>query len=98
MIPAESWANSANARRRLCNTALQLRKVTRNLRAGPILGIHKFSSQHALSINDVGLGNLLGAVKREDSPVLITNRKHVDMMLDQETMVDIRILVHAHRN
>jgi len=51
-----------------------------------------------MSVDDVSLGNLLGSVKREDAPILIANSKQLDVMLNQKTMVDIGILVHAHRD
>src|SRR5947208_293607 len=96
MIAARRGSNSeleANS-----SAQLQLREIAGNLRAGPVLGIHKLSPQHTLSIDDVGLRNLLSAVKREDAPILIANGKHIDVMLDQKTVVNVRILVHANRH
>jgi hypothetical protein len=75
--------------------ALELGEVAGDLGAGPVLCADELSAEDALFVDDVGFGDLGGAVECVDALVGIADGDKVDVMLGEETLVDVGVLVHA---
>ncbi len=80
---------------RVSLSALKFGEEIDDLGAGPILCADELAADVAVSVDDVGFGDLDGAVERVDLLVGVTNGADVDVMLDEEAAIDVVVLIHA---
>ena len=76
-------------------TWLHLCEVAHDVGIGPVLRADEFAAQDALAVDDVGFGNLDGAVERVDALVGVADGDEIDVVLDEELVIDVGVLVHA---
>jgi hypothetical protein len=62
---------------------------------GPVLGADELAAQDALSVDDVGFGDLDGAVEGVDALVFVADGDEIDVVVDEELAVDVGVLIHA---
>jgi len=74
---------------------LHLGEVVHDVRVGPVLRADELTAEGALAVDDVGFGNLDGAVEGVDALVGVADGDEVDVVFDEELVVDVGILVHA---
>lgn len=70
-------------------------EVAEDFGAGPVLGGDEFSAEDALAIDDVGLGDLGGAVEGVDAGGGVADGEEVDVVLVEEALVGVGVFVHA---
>ena len=74
---------------------LELVEVVDDFGAGPVLGGDEFSAEGAFAVDDVGFGDLDGAVESVDLLGGIAEGDEIDMVLGEEVLVCGVVLVHA---
>lgn len=72
---------------------LEFGEVIGDLGAGPVLGSDELAAEDAVSVDDVGFGDLDGAVEGIDAAIGIADGDEVYVMLDEESVVDLVVLV-----
>jgi hypothetical protein len=72
---------------------LEFGEVAHDLGAGPVLCGDELSSQDALLVDDVGFGDLGGAVEGVDAGVGVADGEEVDLMPGEEALIDVGVLV-----
>lgn len=73
-------------------------EVVHDDRVGPVLRADELAAKDALAVDDVGLGNLDGAVEGVDALVGVADGDEVDVVLGEELVVNVGVLVHADRD
>ena len=68
-------------------------EVVDDLGAGPVLGAYEFAADDALAVDDVGLGDLGGAVHGVDAGGGVADGEEIDLVLDEEALVDVGVFV-----
>ena len=74
---------------------LELAEIADDLGAGPGLGADELPAEDAVAVDDVGFGDLGGAVEGVDACVGVADGAEVDVVLLEEAAVDVVVLVHA---
>lgn len=72
---------------------LEFGEVAHDLGAGPILGADEFAAEEAAFVDDVGLGQELGAVEGVDAAVGVAHGGDLDVVLEEEAAIDVVGLV-----
>ena len=62
------------------------------------MGADELAAEHALTVDDVGFGDLLGAVEGVDTLLFVADGDEVDVILDQEAVIEVGVLVDAYRD
>lgn len=74
---------------------LHLCEVVHDVGVGPVLGVDELSAEDALLVDDVGFGDLFGAVEAVDPLLLVADGDQIDVMLDQKLVVEVGVLIDA---
>jgi len=74
---------------------LEVLEVVLDLGAGPVLGTDEFAAEVSVAVDDVGFGDLGGAVKGVDALFGVADGEEVDVVLGKEAAVDVVVLVDA---
>lgn len=74
---------------------LEALEVVGDLGAGPDLGSDELAAEDAIAIDDVGFGDLDGAVEGVDALVAVANGEEIDVVLEEEAAVDGVVLIGA---
>ena len=68
-------------------------QVVDDFGAGPVLGGDEFAAEDSVAVDDVGLGDLDGAVEVADLSVGVADGEQVDVMAGEEVLVGSGVLV-----
>jgi hypothetical protein len=68
-------------------------QVVDDFGAGPVLGVDEFATEDSVAVDDVGLGDLDGAVEFGDLLVGVADGKQVDVVAGEEVLVGGGVLV-----
>jgi hypothetical protein len=72
---------------------LEVIEVADDFGAGPVLGGDEFASEDSVAVDDVGLGDLDGAVEFGDLLVGVADGEQVDVVAGEEVLVGGGVLV-----
>ena len=72
---------------------LEVVQVVDDFRAGPVLGGDEFAAEDSVAVDDVGLGDLDGAVEFGDLLVGVADGEQVDIVAGEEVLVGVGVLV-----
>ncbi len=74
---------------------LEVFEVVDDLGAGPVLGVDELAAEVAVPVDDVGFGDLGGAVEGVDAAFAVADGEEVDVVAGEELAVEGIILVEA---
>lgn len=70
-------------------------EVAGDLGTGPVLGVDEFATEQAVAVDDVGFGDLGGAVELVDAAVGVADGGDLDVVIGEEAAVDVVGLIHG---